>query len=120
MTPQETFNIVAKHLLTQMEQAKDRSGCCSYRGENGLKCAVGCLIPDDKYDPYMEGQSPLTTTCMSGKKREPGSVGRLLLEQGHDLSLAEALQTIHDNYDPDEWRERLQELATRRNLTFTE
>ena len=25
-----------------------------YRGPDGTSCAVGCLIPDDKYNPNME------------------------------------------------------------------
>jgi hypothetical protein len=27
---------------------------CRYRGDEGCKCAIGHLIPDDKYDPAME------------------------------------------------------------------
>jgi hypothetical protein len=27
---------------------------CSYRDENGNACAVGCLIPDNAYDPSFE------------------------------------------------------------------
>lgn len=29
---------------------------CFYRDAAGNKCAFGCLIPDDVYDPEMEGQ----------------------------------------------------------------
>lgn len=29
---------------------------CSYRGSEGRKCAAGYLIPDELYDPNMEGQ----------------------------------------------------------------
>lgn len=31
-------------------------GACSYRAENGDKCAVGHLIPDELYKPEMEGR----------------------------------------------------------------
>lgn len=27
---------------------------CSYRGDNGTKCAVGLFIPDEIYDPKMD------------------------------------------------------------------
>lgn len=27
---------------------------CAYRGPNGARCAIGALIPDDKYDPAMD------------------------------------------------------------------
>lgn len=35
---------------------------CLYRGPNGNKCAVGHLIPDDKYVPEME-VVPATRIC---------------------------------------------------------
>ena len=30
---------------------------CRYRGDNGTMCAVGCLIPDERYDISLEGFS---------------------------------------------------------------
>ena len=56
MTNQQIFNKVAKHLLKQGRRARDGNGC-AYRGENGTKCAVGCLIPDALYDDRLEGSS---------------------------------------------------------------
>lgn len=35
------------------------SASCVYRTEDGRKCAVGCLIPDTKYDPRFEGEGLL-------------------------------------------------------------
>lgn len=29
---------------------------CRYRGMNGMCCAIGHLIPDERYDPKMEGE----------------------------------------------------------------
>lgn len=58
-TRQEIFNQVAEHLMTQGAQSVIRSKnlerICAYRGDGGLKCAIGCLIPDDYYSPDMEG-----------------------------------------------------------------
>jgi hypothetical protein len=55
MDPQEIFDTVAKHLLTQGKKAVDKyTGLCTYRAPDGLKCAVGCLIPDDVYKPEMD------------------------------------------------------------------
>lgn len=52
---QEIFDTVVTHLRTQGRRAfSDKTGC-SYRAEGGLKCAVGCLIPDDAYSYKMEG-----------------------------------------------------------------
>ena len=62
MNEQETFDNVALHLLKQGKKAVgsyDGSSysetVCKYRSKDGLKCAVGCLIPDEMYDPLMEG-----------------------------------------------------------------
>lgn len=53
-TSQEVFDIVAKHLITQGKPAHDpRTATCYYRFE-GLKCAVGAIIPDELYDADME------------------------------------------------------------------
>lgn len=58
MQPQEIFDKVVDHLFTQGEPAmKPYTVACRYRGDNGQKCAVGCLIPDDLYDTDMEGHS---------------------------------------------------------------
>jgi hypothetical protein len=56
MTDQEIFDKVALHLLSYAKQgfkSVDDRGCL-YRNGEGLSCAVGCLIPDDLYDPVIE------------------------------------------------------------------
>jgi hypothetical protein len=71
MTPQEIFDTVARHLFTQGERAgigrddDDSHGddfSCRYRAPGGATCAVGRLLPDDAYDPGMEGNS-VDTIC---------------------------------------------------------
>lgn len=52
-TIQETFDTVARHLLTQNARST-LGGSCRYRGECGLKCAVGCLISDEEYEKIGE------------------------------------------------------------------
>jgi hypothetical protein len=64
MTDQEIFDTVAKHLIAQGKQSllpqvagdSEYNGC-AYRGENGTKCAIGCLIPDELYNPIIENTS---------------------------------------------------------------
>jgi hypothetical protein len=51
MTNQEIVNKVAKHLRIQGVRSANTTGACKYRGDNGLSCAVGCLIPDSAYHP---------------------------------------------------------------------
>jgi hypothetical protein len=81
---------------------------CVYRGANGCKCAVGCLIPDDKYSPDLEGHGVATTTI-----RE---VLGDYLEHGNMLV---SLQRIHDNYQPNMWEEQFLVLANHYSLTYT-
>lgn len=46
---QELFDRISKHLLKQNERSAEHiGGACRYRGDNGLKCAVGAIIPDKK------------------------------------------------------------------------
>lgn len=56
LTKQEAFDAVARGILAQGKPAYDRSTLdCHYRSEDGCKCAAGHLIPDDLFDPDMEG-----------------------------------------------------------------
>jgi hypothetical protein len=113
VTRQETFDIVARHLLTQNERAA-HGGNCYYRLD-GLKCAAGILIPDDKYREEFE-DSPV----LYESEREDSSslAGEVIASEGHDLILVQKLQNIHDNHDPMGWYTKLQDLAEKENLTF--
>jgi hypothetical protein len=114
-TKQSIFNRVAKHLLAQNKQAKNNidHGLCAYRTEDGLACAVGCLIPKRDYSPQME--------C--------GGVNSLIWEQqkrGYKIpkyfskykSFLIDLQLIHDGEEPKNWRQCLEDFAITNNLTM--
>ncbi len=117
-TKQETFNIVATHLLTQGEKSQeisiDEDGfenpSCKYRGPDGLMCAAGVLIPDDQYTPDMEGLS-----CSAEDK----PIYHVLVQAGHDPNLCQRLQTCHDVYDVEEWPDQLAKIAMEFCLDFT-
>ncbi|MES0134486.1 hypothetical protein NKJ88_05915 [Mesorhizobium sp. M0016] len=101
---QEAFNIVATHLLAQNAQAKTDlgSGCpgCVYLDPNtGHRCAVGILIPADKYTSVMEGKSPGDIQRYHGLFTD---VSEALLDD---------LQSVHDDYHPDQWKEQLYGVA---------
>lgn len=112
-TKQETFDIVAKHLLTQNEQARAMVANstmvmiegCAYRGKNGTKCAAGCLIPDELYSPKIEGK------CSTHS-----DVKELLKD--HNTMLVSSLQNIHDTYSVESWKKKLQQLAADNYLEF--
>lgn len=53
MSYKRIYKKVRAHLLSQNMQSKFPEGPCAYK-YNDLKCAVGCLIPDELYDAKME------------------------------------------------------------------
>jgi hypothetical protein len=60
-TEQSLFDHVAVALLNQDGPSLDEEGTsCMYRDGKGRKCAIGHGIPDEKYDPGMENNKPLT------------------------------------------------------------
>lgn len=112
MIAQEIFDKVAGHLLQQNAKSLDNTGMCTYRGENGLKCAVGILIPDGEYSPNMEALTVnklLETDLLSADLKE--------VMQKHSR-LLKWLQMIHDDQDISTWKEDLTNLARESGLIF--
>lgn len=100
MTNQEIFDMVVTHLRRQGCKAHNGMECLYRFG--ALACAVGCLIPDDKYEARFEGRSirewwPLRE-CLMG-------LG-ISLEQ---FDLLVDLQTTHDCSD--DWEEGFSNIA---------
>lgn len=122
MNAQEVFDTVAVHLLDQGEPARRNAGGtgCAYRGVGGLKCAVGCLIPDEDYDAIIEGT--VTGPCLF-KATHPSTrelkMRELLtkLDLVQHLDLLRRLQFIHDDHDPDDWLNMLHETARKWELS---
>ncbi len=88
---QQTFDRVITHLVTQGQRAYDTG--CKYRTSSGLKCAVGCLIPDEMYHPEMEHQS-VRTLCNGFEN--VNALMRSLTDNG-SLDLLYELQEVHDS-----------------------
>jgi hypothetical protein len=106
---QQTFDIVVKHLLEQGKRASLDDGECVYRTPAGLKCAAGCLIPDELYDPGMEGFSVIGPHSLAGQ---------VIQRLGHDIVLVSQLQRMHDTELPESWAQCLQVLALTHNLQY--
>lgn len=103
---QAVFDQVSTHLLTQNKQAvsaRAASGACRYRGPKGLKCAVGCLIADDEYKRSFEGMS---WAGLASEHKVPDA----------HIPLLSALQSVHDDLSPPEWREGLRTVAEKFKL----
>lgn len=100
MTAQEVFETVATHLLKQGGQARNEEGC-AYRAPDGSKCAAGCLIPDDLYDPSIEGKAIWALI-----HHHPEKIGPAIL--AHPCLVGD-LQNLHDslNYPVHSWGAQL-------------
>lgn len=57
---QEIFNRAVGGVVAQGKPSVNNYGLCHYRTEDGLKCAVGQLIPDDEYDPEFDIRATTT------------------------------------------------------------
>jgi len=59
-TRQQMFDFMLNHLRNQGMPSVDEDigdSACMYRGDNGLMCAIGCMIPDQLHNPKLEGLS---------------------------------------------------------------
>jgi hypothetical protein len=113
VTKQETFDIVARHLLTQNAKAWGHyssdlgpTNGCVYRDADGRKCAAGCLIPDDVYHPGLEGE------IADGRV-----VSAILAVEGHNPALVRELQFLHDEFVPEDWAAQLRATAGHEGLS---
>lgn len=107
-TKQEIFEYICNHLLSQKTKCynnKSKSGNgCLYRSGN-LKCAVGCLIPDEEYVPQMEAKDAFYL-CRSFYNNVTEDMIDFLL----------MLQKIHDKLEPQYWKDNLIALGEELNL----
>lgn len=117
---QQTFDTVVAHLRRQNAQSM-LGESCAYRGDGGLKCAVGCLIPDDRYTTDIEYGIPAWDP-QDVPKAPSLAVAALLRDLGHDLELCRQLQMVHDNdivYPNGEYEIRLEEIAEMHGLLYS-
>lgn len=88
-TAQEVFDFIAAHLLKQNKVSMDKENeTCMYRGEGGLKCAAGCLFPDDAE--------------VAEEADWRGIVSRELAPKTH-MYLIQELQAVHDGGEVAHW-----------------
>lgn len=85
LTKQQAFDQMVTHMRTQKGIALNDRGFCMYRSPEGLKCAVGALVPDDQYKPNFEGSS----------------ASSLPIDDLEGLFLDQAQQALHDNFRHD-------------------
>lgn len=92
-TNQSAFELVVRHLASQEKPSwSEDDYTCAYRGDDGGKCAVGALIPDDEWEAFAKRRAdyfPNSFHVMEVAPHIP-SLGDL------DLRLLKALQDAHD------------------------
>lgn len=122
------FDRVRAHMLSQGEPAKEGDNC-KFFAENGMKCAVGCLLTQEAYNDYhiydIYDAASSELKCWEkewGPKPEQSpqfaaveaSLG-ITLSPG-DVHMLLNLQDIHDSADPDDWEQLLDEEKYRLRL----
>jgi cyclopropane fatty-acyl-phospholipid synthase-like methyltransferase len=119
-TAQELFDTVAAHLRTQQEKSvvmdpqNTKEYYCRYFSPTGLKCAIGCLIPDAVYKAQMEEK---TLPLMLAYNLLPTDLQE---EFRHHENLLVELQFIHDQREIKNWERYLAACAARFNLIYIE
>jgi hypothetical protein len=121
MTNQEAFNRAVTWLLAQGKKSIRSSGTinvCLYRGPDGLRCAVGTLIPDAEYHPAMEGKRAAVVCGLAANQESlpPFLVAPSLV--GLNAALLTSLQLIHDGLPVVRWPEALRACGKRFDLSW--
>lgn len=121
-TAQEVFNDVCTHLATQKVKSSMRleGGACLYRGPNGLKCAVGGVIPDEVWEKL--GGDSLNSEAIDNGNR---AMLEILTASGIPtdrtmMTVLASCQSTHDTLGPGMWKQSLSHCATNHGLTFDE
>lgn len=106
---QETFDTMRKHLLRQKLRSTDgTTDDAVYIGADGRLDPVVSLLPNIPRADFEE--------CPYDCDEDP--VKAWLEDAGHDVDVAYAVQDIHDCYDPEDWEDRLKDLAEELELKF--
>lgn len=112
MITQQTFDTIYRGLAGQdWEQSYDGGiDQCVYRARSGRKCAIGHLIPDDRYTPRMD--DPLAGVFGCHSFHMIGLLTDLTVDEFNEL------QQTHDSADgPEDMRIRFEDLAGKYGLT---
>ncbi len=106
-TNQEAFNKMVAHLRAQNAKSIQDNHYCLYRGPDGMKCAVGCLIPDSEYSEDFENRSISELKQMDILPDSLKNTSYPLLQQ---------MQEVHDSWDVSQWENGIDLTARMFNL----
>jgi len=112
---QKLFEIASNHLIQQNAKSisttsngEFKKGLCLYRGDNGLKCAIGSLIGDEHYNKGIEGLDIGPGNIMSLISATHG-----VAPEEVDVEMLFTLQDIHDHHETSEWSNLLKEVSNK-------
>jgi hypothetical protein len=113
LTAQQIFNKVAMHLAKQGKKAMSRTGFCRNYTEEGLRCAVGCLMPIRHYKRNKNdwGGSPYAVM---------GALAKYGVNYDKQSDLLNELQNVHDMDKVSRWGQKLRGLAKKQKLEIPE
>jgi hypothetical protein len=111
VSKQAAFDLIVNNLRKQGKQSYKEGIGCVYRHPEGLKCAIGHVMPDVLYNENMEEYSLWA--------EELGSVvDYLKVEYGFDdFDFWDGLQAIHD-IPQYKWEDRWKEFAQDHDLVY--
>lgn len=117
MKIQDMFDTIVMHLRWQGRKSLNQNGNCVYRGDDGDKCAVGCLIPDYLYRTSLESVSCLEI----GENNEYAALKDYLLDDWDQdvddcLCFLREMQIIHDEQEVADWELAFLEVASKYSL----
>ena len=121
MDRQVVYSTVRKHLLKQKKRSVQPGSVsptgkvrCLYRSPKGLKCAIGALIDDVHFDEKWNGETVYSGAVCGAIERSLGlNLGSL---DNKDIEFLGALQAIHDEHTPANWRKCLDDFAKEHSL----
>lgn len=92
------FNAAVLGVIGQGGKSINTNGLsCAYRGEKGAKCAVGHLIPDEKYEPIWDSYSNPTLIGETSAKAD--RLRASIDADWDDIDILSAIQRAHDAAD---------------------
>ena len=98
-------------------------GNCLYRTDDGKKCFIGAIIPDELYEPSLEhraGTAVLVSLALLPRINYDKMLESELNTWNDTQALIIRLQKIHDSIPVDQWDICLRKLAEEYHLTVPE
>lgn len=122
LTNQQVFDNALNQVRKQkyMRSINYERECCAYRGEHGLKCAVGASIPDSLYTPDIENKTAfdlLLRRPFSELFRHVNSDLLSDLQRLHDGDIMQGIEPDED-IPQDEFEAGMERLASKWGLVY--